>query len=91
VAAEYLLKEKDYNIKKIAILDWDAHHGDSTQKLFYENPNVLYISTHNFQNGAFYPFSDRGDFQYCGEKEGLGYNLNFPFNHDMSNFEKIGD
>lgn len=32
--------------KKIAIIDFDVHHGNGTQKAFYENPNVLFISVH---------------------------------------------
>lgn len=41
--------------KRIAVLDWDVHHGNSTQKIFYKEKEVLYISIHKFLNGAFYP------------------------------------
>ena len=50
VAARYL--QKKYKIKKIAIIDFDVHHGNGTQDIFYDNEKVLYISTHQF---PFYP------------------------------------
>ena len=50
IGGMYLLKK--YNYKKIAIIDFDVHHGNGTQEIFYNNPNVLYISTHQY---PFYP------------------------------------
>ncbi len=50
VGANYLLKK--YKYKKIAIVDFDVHHGNGTQNIFFENKNVLYISTHQY---PFYP------------------------------------
>jgi len=50
VGAAYLLNH--YHYKKIAIIDYDVHHGNGTQEIFYNNPNVLYISTHQY---PFYP------------------------------------
>ena len=41
--------------KKIAIVDWDVHHGEGTQKIFYERKDVLFISMHRFDNGKFFP------------------------------------
>jgi acetoin utilization deacetylase AcuC-like enzyme len=52
VGAHYLLEK--YKLKKIAIIDFDVHHGNGTQDIFYENEKVLYISTHQF---PFYPGS----------------------------------
>ena len=40
---------------KIAIIDWDVHHGEGTQKLFYKRNDVLYISLHRFDKGKFFP------------------------------------
>ena len=61
VGAHYLLEK--YKLKKIAIIDFDVHHGNGTQDIFYNNENVLYISTHQF---PFYPGSgtdkERGEF-----------------------------
>jgi histone deacetylase 6 len=42
-------------VKRVAILDWDAHHGEGTQKLFYPHNNVLYLSLHRYDNGKFFP------------------------------------
>ncbi|KAL3963760.1 hypothetical protein ACCO45_000764 [Purpureocillium lilacinum] len=41
--------------RKVLILDWDVHHGNGIQNIFYQDPNVLYISIHVYQNGHFYP------------------------------------
>ena len=61
VGAHYLLEK--YKLKKVAIIDFDVHHGNGTQDIFYNNENVLYISTHQF---PFYPGSgtdkERGEF-----------------------------
>ena len=52
VGAYYLLKKYNYN--KVAIIDFDVHHGNGTQNIFYDNKNVLYISTHQY---PYYPGS----------------------------------
>ena len=46
VGANYLLQK--YKLKKIAIIDFDVHHGNGTQNIFYNNQNVLYCSTHQY-------------------------------------------
>ena len=66
--------QKKYGIEKIAIIDFDAHHGNGTQDIFYEDGSVLYISFHQYPH---YPGS--GDFNEIGYGGGKGYNLNFPF------------
>jgi len=62
-----------HRIERVAIADFDVHHGDGTQSCFYSTPHVLYISTHQF---PFYPGT--GDFSETGKGEGKGYTLNFP-------------
>jgi len=52
VGANYLIDE--YKLNKIAIIDFDVHHGNGTQDIFYDNEKVLYISTHQF---PYYPGS----------------------------------
>ena len=52
VGAHYLIN--NYNYKKIAIIDFDVHHGNGTQDIFYNNEKVLYISTHQY---PYYPGS----------------------------------
>ncbi|KAL6841959.1 hypothetical protein ACP4OV_028471 [Aristida adscensionis] len=82
VAANYLLNERpDLGIKKILIVDWDVHHGNGTQKMFYNDPRVLFFSVHRFDHGTFYPAE--GDASYCfiGEEAGKGYNINVPWEH----------
>lgn len=46
VAAKYL--QKKYEVKKVAIIDFDVHHGNGTQEIFYNDQTVLYGSTHEF-------------------------------------------
>ncbi len=61
VGANYLIKKYKYN--KVAIIDFDVHHGNGTQDIFYDTKNVLYISTHQY---PYYPGSgsekERGQF-----------------------------
>jgi acetoin utilization deacetylase AcuC-like enzyme len=71
IAAAYARTK--YKLDRIAIADFDVHHGDGTQSCFYESPSVLYISTHQF---PFYPGT--GDFIEVGNGNGRGYTLNFP-------------
>ena len=52
VGANYLIKK--YKLNKVAIIDFDVHHGNGTQDIFHDNDKVLYISTHQF---PFYPGS----------------------------------
>ena len=68
VGAAYLLNHYNYN--KVAIIDYDVHHGNGTQEIFYNNPNVLYISTHQY---PFYPGTGSSN-----EKGGSNNILNVP-------------
>ena len=52
VGANYLIEK--YKYKKIAIIDFDVHHGNGTQDIFYDNEKVLYVSTHQY---PYYPGS----------------------------------
>jgi len=52
VGAYYLIEK--YNLSKVAIIDFDVHHGNGTQDIFYDNEKVLYISTHQY---PYYPGS----------------------------------
>ncbi len=62
-----------YRFERLAIIDNDVHHGNGTQAIFYDQPHVLYISSHQF---PFYPGT--GSVSEIGEKEGKSFNLNFP-------------
>ncbi|KAF7296147.1 Histone deacetylase clr3 [Mycena kentingensis (nom. inval.)] len=66
-------------LKKILILDWDVHHGNGTQRAFNEDPSVLYISIHRYENGNFYPCGPFGALQSCGDGPGRGFSVNIPW------------
>lgn len=68
-----------YGLKKILILDWDVHHGNGTQNAFYNDPEVLYISIHRYDNMQFYPNSTDAAANSAGEGRGLGFNVNIPW------------
>lgn len=79
VAAKTLLKLYPESVRKIVILDWDIHHGNGTQKTFYNDPRILYVSLHRYENGKFYPGTKAGGFDMTGEGDGEGYNINIPW------------
>jgi acetoin utilization deacetylase AcuC-like enzyme len=71
VAARYAIDK--HGLERVMIIDYDVHHGNATQEMFYDDPRVLYFSIHQ---APFYPgtgFSDE-----CGEGEGLGTTINVP-------------
>ena len=72
IAIRYAMK--NLGVKKVAVLDWDVHHGNGTQSIFYEDPNVLTISLH--QDGLFPPKS--GLVSEQGSGAGTGFALNVP-------------
>ena len=60
--------------ERVAIVDWDVHHGNGTQDIFYDDPNVLYVSTHEF---PLYPGT--GHMHEIGAGAGIGTNVNLTF------------
>ncbi|MEL7025672.1 MAG: class II histone deacetylase, partial [Pseudomonadota bacterium] len=60
--------------RRVAVLDWDVHHGNGTEAIFYERADVLTVSIHQAHN---YPL-DTGDFADRGKGMGEGFNLNIP-------------
>jgi acetoin utilization deacetylase AcuC-like enzyme len=74
IAANYL--RKNYGIERIAIIDWDVHHGNGTEDIFAGDPGVFYVSLH--ERGS-YPFS--GAEEDRGVGEGIGTTLNLPLPH----------
>jgi len=89
IGAYYALK--NFSLEKILIVDWDVHHGNGTQNSFYEDPRVLYFSTHRY--GFFYPGT--GAATEVGKGKGEGFNVNVPLSTGGSDadygsiFEKI--
>ncbi|GCB81496.1 hypothetical protein scyTo_0022519, partial [Scyliorhinus torazame] len=71
---------------KVLILDWDVHHGNGTQHMFEDDPSVLYISIHRYDNGSFFPNTEDADYTKVGIDAGEGFNVNIPWNGS-----KMGD
>ncbi len=71
VAARYA--QSRYGAERVAILDWDVHHGNGTQEIFEHDPSVYYLSVHQ---SPLYPFT--GAEWETGTGEGEGYTLNVP-------------
>jgi acetoin utilization deacetylase AcuC-like enzyme/formylglycine-generating enzyme required for sulfatase activity len=65
--------QRQYNLAKVLIVDWDVHHGNGTQAAFYEDPSVLYFSVHQY---PFYPGS--GTESETGKGPGVGTTINVP-------------
>jgi len=61
--------------ERVLIVDWDVHHGNGTQALFWDNPSVLYVSTHQ---SPFYPGTGGADEVGGGEARGLTVNVPLP-------------
>jgi acetoin utilization deacetylase AcuC-like enzyme len=70
-AAKYAMHR--YDVRRILIVDWDLHHGNATQNTFYDDQNVLYVSTHQFPH---YPGS--GSLTEVGRGAGKGFTINVP-------------
>lgn len=86
VAAQYAVDR--YNLERVLIMDFDVHHGNGTQDIFYASPQVYYFSTHRY---PFYPGS--GHWRDIGAEEGRGYTFNVPLPHSVGNeqFARILD
>ena len=72
IAAAYA--KEQYGLKRILIVDWDLHHGNGTQRAFFDDPGVLFFSSHQY---PYYPGS--GGVHEVGSGKGEGYTVNAPF------------
>ena len=72
IAARYA--QRRHGAERILIADWDVHHGNGTQDIFYADPTVFFFSTHQ---SPLYPGT--GAARETGEGAGEGFNLNCPF------------
>jgi acetoin utilization deacetylase AcuC-like enzyme len=68
---------------KVLIIDFDVHHGNGTQDIFYDDSSVFYFSTHEKNN---YPYFT-GSEDEIGKDEGLGFTKNFPYHDDITDEE----
>lgn len=73
VAARYA--QDRHKVKRVAIVDWDVHHGNGTNDLFAEDPDVLFFSMHRYDHG-FFPGS--GFLEDAGKSNARGYTVNVP-------------
>jgi acetoin utilization deacetylase AcuC-like enzyme len=71
IAARYV--QKKYGLERVVIVDWDLHHGNGTQEIFYRDGTVFYFSTHQW---PWYPWT--GAAGETGEGDGKGMTLNIP-------------
>ncbi len=71
IAAAFLLSVRRFD--RVAVVDFDVHHGNGTQACFYDSPHVLFVSTHQY---PYYPGT--GAIGEVGSDDGWGYNINFP-------------
>ncbi len=70
---------QDAGYKKVLIIDFDVHHGNGTQDIFYKDSSVFYFSTHEAHN---YPFTGSSDERGAGD--GIGFNLNMPYENGIN-------
>jgi len=73
-----------HGMQRVMIVDWDLHHGNGTQNSFYDDPRVLYFSTHQY---PFYPGS--GGLTEKGRGAGLGYTVNVPLSRGRGDDEYL--
>jgi acetoin utilization deacetylase AcuC-like enzyme len=72
-AAARAALDGDCDVSRVLIVDWDVHHGNGTQDIFYDTPDVLFFSTHQYPH---YPGT--GDLRETGAGAGRGFTVNVP-------------
>lgn len=80
IGASYIISTR--NFKRVLIVDWDLHHGNGTQNMFYGSREVLYFSTHQYPH---YPGT--GSIKEVGVADGAGFNINVPLPGGMGDTE----
>ena len=83
LAARYA--QRRHGLERVLIVDWDVHHGNGTEDIFYSDPTVFYFSTHQW---PLYPGTGRAD--ETGEGPGVGTTMNFPFPAGSGREEILG-
>jgi len=71
IGARYAVKR--YGLRRVLVIDWDEHHGNGTEQIFYSDPSVLYFSVHRDWSFPATGLADR-----TGQGSGEGYNINVP-------------
>jgi acetoin utilization deacetylase AcuC-like enzyme len=83
IAARYA--QRHFGVERVAIADWDVHHGNGTQEIFYSDPTVFFFSTHQ---SPWYPGTGRAD--ETGEGRAKGHTLNAPFHAGAGRDQILG-
>jgi acetoin utilization deacetylase AcuC-like enzyme len=83
IAARYA--QRKHGVARVAIVDWDVHHGNGTQDIFYRDGSVFFFSSHQW---PLYPGTGRAD--ETGEGEGESATMNFPFPAGSGRREILG-
>ncbi|MBV9506959.1 MAG: histone deacetylase [Acidobacteriia bacterium] len=83
IAARYA--QRKHGLERVLIVDWDVHHGNGTQDIFYSDPSVFFFSTHQW---PLYPGTGRAD--ETGVGPGKGCTMNFPFPAGSGRKEILG-
>ena len=77
--------QRKHGLERVLIVDWDVHHGNGTQDIFYSDPSVFFFSTHQW---PLYPGTGRAD--ETGEGAGRGTTMNHPFPAGAGRAEILG-
>jgi acetoin utilization deacetylase AcuC-like enzyme len=80
IAARYI--QQHHGLQKVLIVDWDVHHGNGTQHTFYDDPTVMFLSTHQYPH---YPGTGRAT--ETGEGKGKGLTINVPLSGGQGDAE----
>ena len=86
IAARYA--QQKYGVKRVAIIDWDVHHGNGTQDIFYDDASVYYFSTHQ---SPLYPHTGAAAETGKGDGEGTTLNCPLPAGTGMAQIEAAFD
>jgi acetoin utilization deacetylase AcuC-like enzyme len=88
VAIAALHARETYGLRRVAIIDWDVHHGNGTNDIFYEDPNVLFVSAHQH---PLYPGSGMFDERGSGAGEGYTFNIPMPMRSRDADYLRVFD
>ncbi|CAI5987305.1 unnamed protein product [Closterium sp. NIES-64] len=86
LAAKHLLDSG--GVQRILVVDWDVHHGNGIQHMFWTDPRLLYFSVHRYQGGMFYPAGPDGDYE-MGEQGSYQGGMFYPAGPD-GDYDMVG-
>lgn len=77
-----------YGLERVAIIDWDVHHGNGTNDIFYDDPHVLFVSVHQY---PLYPMSGLATERGAGAGEGYSLNVPLPMHSRDADYLRVFD